>query len=152
MPEYLSLLQRITDERERYGLQMQPPCTAVQLDELKRRSIEELDATIPPEYASFLQLHNGLSFNGLQVFASEQGLIAGYSDRIMEGFVEENLIWRDAPYPADIVLLASEGDVCYGFDSARNVFCAIDSVSGDVFDEYESFDHMISSVLRELLE
>src|SRR5215469_4827744 len=90
-------------------------------------------------------------WNGFQVFASEQRLIVGYRDWTMQGFVEENLIWRDV-HPPDVLLFASTGDDCYGLDLDTNTFCGIDRVSGDVFEEYESFDHMISSVLSELLE
>ena len=132
-----------------YGDRLPPPCPSAQLINVQKEAMAKLDVQLPEEYLEFLRVHDGLDWNGLQVYGAED--YESSPEKIM-GVVEVNLIRRDAPGWDEHLCLAESGDDSYGVRLEDGRFCGIDVVSGDVFEEYESFDHMISSVLRELLE
>jgi len=151
MPQYLEVLTKITEIESQLGYRLPPPCTPAQLKTVQDETMAKLGLQVPAEYLEFLRLHNGLAWNGLHMYGVEE---YEFSPSKIAGMVEMNLLRREVPVPtwtSQHLCLGDTGDDSYGLRLTDGRYCGVDVVSGYVFQEYESFDEMIDSVLRELL-
>ena len=151
MPQYIEILQKVAEFKAEYNARLQKPCLPDQIARLQEQAKAELHVNLPQEYLDFLRFNDGCIWNGMEIYASETTPLEGKPTAKVMGVVEINLIRREAPGWDEHLCLAECDDDSYGVRLEDGRFCGLDVVSGDVFEEYESFDHMISSVLSELL-
>ena len=149
MPQYIELMKKIAAED---GEQLQQPCRPEQIVRLQAQAKTELNAILPLEYLDFLRFANGYIWNGLEIYACETAALEGVPNAKVMGLIDINLIRREVPGWDEHICLAECDDDSYGLRLEDGKFCGLEMVSGEVFEEYDSFDHMISSVLRQLLK
>ncbi len=82
------------------------------------------------------------------IYSSETTPIVGYKDRVIEGFVDANLSFRDLERMRRFLVFGQSGDDLYVFDTVEGVYGACDNVSLEVFDAFPSFDEMMAAALR----
>jgi hypothetical protein len=145
---YQEVLQAIATEKQKYDLSLQPPCSAADLERLRDNSVQELQQDIPAGYEAFLQATNGLDWNGLQVFATHRTPIAGFTDRFIGGFVDENLRYRDFEPMKQFLVFAGDGTVLHVFDTVRAEYQVILAVGLTVLETASSFEELIQNALR----
>jgi hypothetical protein len=148
---YRSLLDRVTAEQHRFRCEPQPPCTEIQLDRLGESVLAELAAQLPEGYKEFLRLSNGLDWNGVVIFASERIQITSYPDRFISGFVEMNLIYREADSSRSLVF-GSDGMDVYTYNQSTSSYEIHDAVSDDLIEALPSFDALIVKALTRSLQ
>jgi hypothetical protein len=145
---YKLLLEQISAKASRYGESLQPPCDAKAVDSLRLRAREQLRLEIPPGYAEFLMLHNGLDWDGLVIYASETCPISGYVDRFIEGLVESNLGFRDNARMKRFLVLGDSGLELYVYEPEENAYSTIERVSLERNQSFASFSEMLAAALR----
>jgi hypothetical protein len=146
---YQQLLDEHVSWREASGLKLQAPATAEQIKTVFRRASEELGCDLPVEYADFLKRMNGLSSNGLVLYASEVTAITGYTDRFIEGLVEANLAWRENPDHVPFVFFG-EGDISrYVLNCDNSRYQVLDFQTDTLIEEVAGFDHLLFAALRD---
>jgi len=148
---YQQLIEQIAANRKEFGLSMQPPCSSKDLADLQVRVRKELGVEIPLGYVQLLCQHNGLSWNGLAIFASKTVPIVGYTDRFIEGLVDWNLDFRSAQWKNKFVVFGESDLDLYLYESGKNKFSARDRISLDEAESYASFEEMITEALRKHL-
>ena len=148
---YRSLLTSVTEQRRRFGSEPQPPCTEIQIAQLTDGVAKQLAAQLPAGYIDFLRLGNGLDWNGLVIFASERVAIASHPDRFIAGFVEMNLVFREADTSRSLIF-GSDGMDVYTYDQSTGIYEIRDEVSRDVIDSLHSFDAMMVKALTRCLQ
>jgi hypothetical protein len=148
---YRNLLNRVTEEQRQFRCEPQPPCTEAQLEQLAERAMAELATELPAEYREFLRLTNGLDWNGVVIFASERTPITSYPDRFIYGFVEMNLIFREAD-DSRFLVFGSDGMDVYTYDQSTSAYEIHDQVSRDLIDTVPSFDALITKALTRCLQ
>ncbi|MDR2906097.1 MAG: YrhA family protein [Helicobacteraceae bacterium] len=89
------LLEGLRKAREKYGDSPQKPATSKEVEKLNKAVMENFNIELSPVYKSILLKTNGFNENGVFLYGSETNLIAGYSDRYLEGIMEANEIWRE---------------------------------------------------------
>ena len=147
---YTSLLTSVAEEQRRFRCEPQPPCTEVQIERLAERVRAELAAPLPEGYKDFLRLSNGLDWNGVVIFASERIPITSHPDRFIHGFVEMNLLYRDADRSRSLVF-CSDGMDIYTFDPLTDTYAIYDEVPHELIETLPSFDALMTKALTRCL-
>jgi hypothetical protein len=149
MTMYQNLLDEVTQWRKTEGLKIQPPASEQQIELLRRRAAAELDYQIPEHYVGFLRVLNGLNSNGLVLYASETTPMAGREGKVIEGLVEANLLWRDAPSHQSFVFFG-EGNISrYAFNQAQSEYQVLDFQTDTLVDSVSSLEQLLAVALRE---
>lgn len=145
---YQQVLWDFENHVKSYGMYMQPPCSMEELVRLRLGAKEELGGDIPDAYASLLLWHNGITWNGLTIYASETSPIAGHPDRFIAGFVESNILFRQgSPDLVDYLILADSEFYFYVCDKINNEYARCDRLSLEKYKTFSSFEDMISFAL-----
>ena len=143
--QYLHLLAEIKKTEQKYGGDLQPPCTDKQLEDLTREVSEKLNIKLPRPYAEFLELHNGLNSNGLFIYATEKVLISGTKDEYIYGFVEMNLNYRDVDYFNDLLVFGDGNSDIYVYQISTNQYQRRDRMPAEnVIATYNTFEEMLT--------
>ena len=145
---YIEYLKKIRNQAQLYGDEMQLPCTISQIEDLNERVMLHLRTIVPRAYSDFLMLHNGLDWNGLVIYASEPTPIIGYSDRLINGFVEANVLRRETNDREELLILGDSGDEDYCYDVQQSRFVIVDSTSIDVLESFRTFDELMVEALK----
>ncbi len=147
------IYQQLLDEHAKWqmanGLQLQPPATHEQIEAVLRRARERLGCDLPAEYARFLERTNGLSSNGLVVYACEPTVLAGYTDEFIEGLVEANEAWRDDPEHSSF-LFFGEGNISrYVLNCQNSQYQVLDYQTDTLIEAVPGFDELLFAALRD---
>lgn len=145
---YRNYLSKISALTKKYGGTMQAPASAVQLEKFVGDAKSRLRVSIPIEYIDFLQVNNGLDWNGVSIYATEAMPIQGYSDRRIMGCVEANLARREVPNWKRFLVIGESGEEDYCLDLMAPQYVVVDSASTDVLEVLPSFGHLITRVLQ----
>jgi len=140
-------LKTIAARMKSYGEHMQPSCSDVDLISLKLRAKQKLGSEIPNGYEQFLKETNGLDWNGLVIYGSERRPIVGYSDRILEGFVEANLDFRDFDPFSDFLIFADDGVALFTYHIKHDKYEIILRVGLSLLESFDTFDKLLSKAL-----
>lgn len=130
---------------------MQPPASQEQIRQLGDALLDQLAVALPPAYASFLALHNGLDWNGFCIYAAEKTPIAGYDDRFIYGCLDVNLVRRELAEWNRYLIVASFGDDEYCLHPPTKRYVVVDAVAFEEFESFDSFGGLIAHGLRTAL-
>ncbi|HYO66246.1 MAG TPA: YrhA family protein [Archangium sp.] len=145
---YQQALQNFENQLNHHGRRMQPPCSQEELVRLRLGARQELGSDIPDPHAELLRWHNGITWNGLTIYASETSPIAGRADRFIAGFVESNkLFQQDVPDLLDYLIFADSEFYFYAYDKKNDEYVRCDRISLEKYESFSSFEDMISSAL-----
>ncbi|MFK3961890.1 YrhA family protein [Pseudalkalibacillus hwajinpoensis] len=96
------------------------------------------------EYEAFLKKVNGLEFNGLVIYNANQ-----YDKN--NGFIEANEIWQENEWEGNYLFFGDSNTSWYCLDIDKHTFLELDKPSGDIVEEYSSFEEMITEALKSVL-
>lgn len=111
-PTLKEMIESIRVQRARREWPMQSPITEDEIISLRREMVERLGLEAPERYLDLLRINNGISENGLRIFASHRAqdvasdLLEG--DFVLYGIVESNLEYRDNRDHYDQLLIFAE--------------------------------------------
>jgi hypothetical protein len=112
---YKHLLHQIHEQQKEYGETVRAPCSLDQLLKLQAETKTILEIDLPVEYSAFLEITDGLVWNGLCVLASQRSLISTPQVGVwIDGFIERNIEerqWDDRM--CDYVVFAEDGEVSF---------------------------------------
>jgi hypothetical protein len=148
---YQQLLQEHIDDKKAYGESPQPAAGPAQLQALRARAKKELGVDLPAAYLELLKITDGLDSNGMVIYGSETRPIVGYEekDRLIQGIVDANLIWRDYPPHAQWLFFGDSGISMYGLDLEGGKYQILDRASNSLVEEFPSFEGMLARALEE---
>ncbi|GIV89786.1 MAG: hypothetical protein KatS3mg055_2304 [Chloroflexus sp.] len=148
---YKYLLIEIDRRRRLRGKELQPACTKNQLEQLAAKVREELNTELPKDYTELLSYTNGISYNGLVIYASEKSLVQGTQDVFIPGFVEANLLHRSDSYYNDFLIFGEGNMDYYTLYLPDRLYRVIDRVPGNVIAIFPSFDELMRKALQDHL-
>ena len=96
------------------------------------------------EYEDFLKKVNGLEFNGLVIYNANQ-----YDKN--NCFIEANEIWQENEWEGNYLFFGDSNISWYCLDIDKQTFLELDKPSGDIVEEYSSFEKMITEALKSVL-
>lgn len=143
------ILAQMKEKYSESGLQMQPPCPLGAIQRVRDEAIDKLSFEIPAAYMKLLSITDGSFWNGLQIYASEQTTIGGFSDRYIDGFVEENINLRQNVDPDIELILFGEGDVeALVYNTAVSEYQMVDRVTFSLIESFSSCEHLLAKALE----
>ena len=144
------LLGEVHDRQRKYEMFVEPPAPAERIEPLRSAARVELSIDLPAEYAAFLELSDGLDWNGAVIYATERKAEAP-GRPFLEGLVPANLDLRDNPDLGRLLVLGESGMELYVHDPQSGAFRIIDRVSMDPYDTFDSFGDLLAAILRSRL-
>lgn len=96
------------------------------------------------EYEDLLKIVNGLEFNGLVIYNANP-------DDENNGFIGANEIWQESEWESNYLFFGDSNISWYCLDIDNNVFLELDKPSGDIVEEYNSFQEMINEAIKSVL-
>jgi hypothetical protein len=149
---YQQLLDRVAEEQRRFGSEPQPPATEDQLQRVVEDGSKELRAELPDDYLQFLQLTNGLDWNGVVIYGAGRNPIAAHPDRSISDIVEMNRNYRDDPRFGDLLVLGSNGMDIYTYRISANRYEIYDEVPHELIETFPTFDELMAKALTRSLQ
>ena len=129
----------------------QPPAADDRIRDLRQRSRAELGADIPEEYAELLRLADGFDWNGMVVYAAETTPLAGRAGkrpRFIQGFVEQNLRWREYAPAKDYLTFGDSGSSTYVYNVAAQEYQERDRQSDSLIGRHRTLAALLAEGLR----
>ena len=145
------ILAQIEKERSVYNESMQSKCLIEKIKNLQKVFFGVSKMELPTGYLDFLQIMDGLDWNGVTIYASKTSLIDGYSDRYIQGVIEANSIYSKFKFHKDLIFLGESGMDTYVYSTDTCQYQIIERVSLDVIQIFQSFDLMLTQILQDLL-
>jgi hypothetical protein len=133
------------------GRTLQPGCTSNQLDQLVKSVRETLGTTLPEGYIQFLSYTNGLMYNGLMIYSSQETVLQGRQGVCIWGIVEANLLHRSDQFFNDFLVFGQGNMDYYALYLPDNSYRIIDRVPGNVIDILPSFDDLMIRAIEDNL-
>jgi len=149
--KYKHLLTEIDRDIRTIGRTLQPGCTKDQLDQLIKKVQKELGMTLPEGYIEFLSYTDGLLYNGLMIYASNESFLEGRRDLSIWGIIEANILHRSDPFYNDFLVFGQGNMDYYTLYLPDNSYRIIDRVPGNVIDILPSFDDLIVQAIEDHL-
>ena len=149
--KYKCLLMEIERDIRTMGRTLQPGCTSNQINQLVKSVREILGTTLPEGYIQFLSYTNGLMYNGLMIYASQETVLQGGQDVCIWGIVEANLLHRSDPFFNDFLVFGQGNMDYYALYLPDNSYRIIDRVPGNVIDILPSFDDLMIRAIQDNL-
>jgi len=149
--KYKCLLMEIDRDIRTMGRTLQPGCTSNQIDQLVKRVREMLGTTLPEDYIQFLSYTNGLMYNGLMIYSSQETVLQGRLDVCIWGIVEANLLHRSNPFFNDFLVFGQGNMDYYALYLPDNSYRIIDRVPGNVIDTLRSFEDLLVRAIADNL-
>lgn len=146
-----NLMSRIRESAAQYKEALEPPCTETKLARLRDRSRAELAIDIPVAYENFLRIMDGLDFNGVMVYASEQTQSNDASRANIFGFVETNLLHRDVEALNNYLVFGQSDMDIYAMNIKANEYQVLDKVSLDVIASVGTFEELLAKAFESRL-
>jgi hypothetical protein len=149
--KYQRLLLEIEHDIRTTGRTLQPGCTRNQIDQLVRSVHETLGVMLPEGYIQFLSYTDGLMYNGLMIYASQETVLQGRQDVCIWGIVEANMLHRSDPSFHDVLVFGQGNMDYYVLYLPDTSYRVIDRVPGNVIDMLPSFEDLIVRAIEDHL-
>ena len=131
--------ERVAKILELYRSQL-PPATAEQLDQADRVFNELFGIALPADYRELLQQCNGIDFNGVSFYATQDGVTA--KGRTRFGLAESNqrLLHGEHDIESSLRFVGETGDRLFAYDTDDGRWKSVDRTSwtptGDSHDRF----------------
>src|SRR4051794_11274196 len=93
---YQQLFPMIRQDKREVGGDLQPKASEADIAQMESLAQQELKASAPSSYIRFLRNTNGLSWAGVAIYGTSESPIAGFPNRLIDGFVESNTRFRQS--------------------------------------------------------
>ncbi len=141
----LELLEEIEKIKNQDGKSIMSPASDKNIQLIKDWVSKNVRENIwISEYEKLLKIANGLEFNGLVIYNAQ-------SDDENNGFIGANEIWRDNEWDSDYLFFGDSSISWYCFNIDKCVFIELDKPSGEIMEEYKSFEDMINEAIKSVL-
>lgn len=145
------LIAKIEKERQSYNLEMQPPCTLESIEELSYLCLKKLSYKIPNAYFDFIQITDGIFYNGIQIYASKTSPSLSNITVVIEGLIEANELWREDENKNRYFFFAESGDALYGHNLKNNRFEYMDRITLEAINNTTDANQFIELCLNHIL-
>ncbi len=144
------ILQPLKAQAEKWGEIIEPPASAEEIDQFKKRAKENLKLELPAEYLEFLQAANGLEFNGLIIYGTRNSTISGDASPL--DFFEMNDLARES-YRKELfefVVIGEDSTGILTFSDSAKLFQYRDRIGIDRVTDFPSFEELLKSEVAKI--
>lgn len=123
-------------------------CSLKELDIFSKKVKEKLKNNLPNEYIDFLSITNGIEYNGLIIYGVDKSIVDKAGKQNVTGYIESNLIWYENEHQKEYMFFGDGNISWYCYDINKNLYVELDKPSGELVQEFSSFDDMIENALE----
>ncbi len=95
-------LTEIKEEEKIFGAELNGAASDEDIEIFKKKVKEKLNFELPLEYIHFLQVINGLEFNGYTIYGIAQELVEKKPKNKIDGFIDSNQVWHEVNIKSSI--------------------------------------------------
>jgi hypothetical protein len=143
-------LGKVHDRQREYQMFIEPPAESGRVQLLRQATRSELNHDLPEDYVAFLELSDGIDWNGAVVYGTERKA-ESHERPFLEGFLEANQALRDGEPFRHLLALGESGMELYVYEPQSDKFSIIDRLSVDTYETCDSFDDLLDAILRNRL-
>ncbi|MAN26755.1 MULTISPECIES: YrhA family protein [Mesonia] len=141
-------INEIKNEREEYNLKIPLPINEKNIENFKKKFKVFFDLEVDKDYLSFFKICNGLEENGFIIFSSNNHIV----NKVYYGIFENNEFFHEQDEEdKKYILFATSGQDLFVFNKEKSQYQLLDRYTGDVYNEYESFNDMLLYILKLML-
>ena len=141
------ILQLIRDDLRDVGGELQRGAADVEIQRLQDRTQQELRSSLPSSYEELLRITDGLSWGGVTIYGTSESTIVGFPDRLISGFIEANIGFRNAAAHFENYLsFGSDGDSLLSYNIGSNCYEVL-TLFMTPLNKFNAFEEMIRHTL-----
>lgn len=144
-------LKEIIQEKEIYGEKVNIGAAEEEIAIFFKEAKTELNVDLPNDYASILELVNGLEFNGFILYGIDQTLSCKQPNQSINGLIEYNKIWYENECQKKYIFIGESNISWYVYDFVECKYVELDNPSGRENEAFPSLECMIEKMLSDAL-
>lgn len=144
-------LKEIIQEKKIYGEKVNIGATEEEIAIFFKEAKTELNVDLPNDYASILELVNGLEFNGFILYGIDQTLSCKQPNQSINGLIEYNKIWYENEWQKKYIFMGESNISWYVYDFVECKYVELDNPSGRENEAFPSLECMIEKMLSDAL-
>jgi hypothetical protein len=139
------ILETLKTQAKEWGAIIEPPASADEIAQFKISVKEEFQIELPCEYLEFLQIANGLEFNGLIIYGTRNSTAS--HDTSPLDFFEMNVLFKESYRIAlsEFVVIGEDSTGILTFSSSLNQFEYRDRIGVDRVTIFPNFKELLKS-------
>jgi hypothetical protein len=146
-----AVIEQVRSDQEKYGEASQGPATPDAVARAREAVQARFGATLPADFAAFLERANGVDYNGVVIYGANQSEAAPGPNGFWQGVVAANAAWRDGPGHEEYLVLGETDMDLLTVDLSGADPVLRDKVSSDVNETFGSVADAIETVLKQRL-
>ena len=144
-------LHRIASEKAKYDEKVNMGASDIEIGLFKAKVLAELKNEVPEDYIGFLEVVNGIEFNGFIIYGVDSELLEMKPNQHINGFIDNNLVFYDNEWQKRYLFFGESSISWYVYDKEDKKYKELDRPSGGYIKEYESFYGMAEAILHNSL-
>ena len=145
-------LQRIVAEKAKYDEKVNLGASDDEIGLFKSKALAELKNEVPEDYISFLEIVNGIEFNGFIIYGIDAELLEAKPNQNTNGFIDNNLVCYDNEWQKRYLFIGESSISWYVYDLESTKYLELDNPSGSILKEFSCFDEMIEKIILDSLK
>lgn len=144
-------LQKIAEEKIQYDEKINDGASAEEIRKFLEEVKSELKAELPEDYERFLEVINGLEYNGFILYGIDEHLLNIQPNQHINGLIDNNEVWHENEWDKQYIFLGESSMSWYVYDVAECTYCELDNPSGDEIETFDTLEHMLENILSDAL-
>ncbi|WP_225768824.1 YrhA family protein [Inquilinus sp. Marseille-Q2685] len=147
MEDLAKLLNQIKAERVKWGDHTPSGASEECLSRISGQISQEFGYMLDPGHLNFFRLCDGLDNNGYLIYSSGCN-----SEANVEDLISANRAWHEDSEKKIYTFIAESGDSLFCHNNNRGIYCMLDRYSLDEYEEYDSAEELLRSVLKKMID
>lgn len=145
-------LHRIASEKAKYDEKVNMGASDIEIGLFKAKVLAELKNEVPEDYIGFLEVVNGIEFNGFIIYGVDSELLETKPNQHINGFIDNNLVFYDNEWQKRYLFFGESSISWYVYDLERARYLQLDNPSESVVKEFICFNDMIERIILDSLK
>lgn len=144
-------LEEIIQEEKRYGQEINQGISDEEAALFVKAVEDNLNITLPEDYIKVLREVNGIEFNGIILYGVDEPILKEVPDRHVNGLIDCNKVWYENEWQKQYLFLGESSISWYVYDLKTQKYYELDNPSGEISEEFISFEQMLDKMFEDAL-
>ena len=146
--EYLEEIRR---KEKRYGQEINCGISEEEAELFGKAVRAELGAALPEECLKILKTVNGIEFNGVILYGADEAVLKSVPKQHVNGLIDCNQVWYENEWQKQYLFLGEGSISWYVYDLKAKKYRELDNPSGELCEEFDTFEEMLDQMLENSL-
>lgn len=144
-------LEIIKVRREKRNRHINEGCSLKELELFKQEVKNKFKYDLPKAYIDFLCVVNGLEYNGLVLYGIDENLVDRINSQKVTGYIDTNEIWYENDEQKEYMFFGDSDISWYCYNIKKDTYVELDKPSGELEQEFNTFNDMLENALESSL-